>query len=110
MYVFILFKELVKEGIMNNKKESINATEEMLYIAIELSKKDLLIKENEELVGIFDDFIKIAKEKGFKGEFHENKNEILGTLLFVDWVEFCKDVYIFFFNTFIKCEYFLEFW
>lgn len=95
--VFILFQELMKEGIMKNEKELINATEEMLYIAIELSKKTIIIEKNEDFVGIFDNFINIAKEKGFNGELHENKNEVLGSLLFLDWMEFCKDVYIFLF-------------
>lgn len=89
--VLILFKEMIKEGLIN-KGEGLELVEEMIFIIEEMERKKNIINLEEELLNEYQNFVRFAREKGFEGKLFKNKNEILASFLFTDWKVLCEEV------------------
>lgn len=100
--VFILFKELIKEEIIKKKELGSEIIERIMFAVEEMKKKKDGMMMKEEFINEANDFIKIAKEKGFEEDYLKNKNVIIIDYIFYEWKELLKDVFIiiiiYFFN------------
>lgn len=100
-YIFIFYKEMVKEGIIKKGEYKSDIIETMMFIEEELENKKDLLKLEEDFLNEAKDFVKVAKEKGFEKDPKEKKNKIIVEFLFAEWKELCKEVFIVIFNLFI---------
>lgn len=89
--IIILFKEMMKEGVIKKGGNGSEIIEEMLFILKEMEKKKDIIMIEEEMMKEADDFVLIAKEKGFKENLYKNKNNIIGEVILIDWKELCYE-------------------
>lgn len=92
MNVILLFKEMIKEGVINKGGYGSEIIEEIFYFG-EMIKNTygIILNKKEDIYNISDDFIEIAKEKGFGGAFFKEKYEILADFLITGWKEMCKE-------------------
>lgn len=96
--IFILFKEIVKEGIFKKGDYGSNIIEEILFIGEEMERRKEQCKINQDLVNEAINFVRISKEKGFEEVNDENINEIKFDFVCYEWKELCKkEVCIIFF-------------
>lgn len=85
---------MLKENIIKKGEYGSEVMEEVLYIVEMINKKKDIINLDEDVINIVNNFITIAKEKGFEGKVLKNKNRIIGEDIYIDWIELCKEVCI----------------
>lgn len=102
--IFIFFKEIIKEEIIKRGEFCSELIEEMIFLGEEIKKKKEIMNVKEELINEINDYLRIAKEKGFEGKIWENKNEKVVNYIFCEWKEICKEVLFsfIFFNLFFN--------
>lgn len=96
--IIILFKEILKEGIVKKGDYGSDIIEEMIHIIEKIVKKKNILNIKEDIVNEYKDFVIIAKEKGFEGKLYNNKYEILAEDIYLDWIALFKEVYILLLN------------
>lgn len=94
-YVYFLFQEMIKEGIIKKGGYGSEIIEEMLFINEELKRKKDITNLDEKYLKIVNDFTVFAKEKEFEEKLWKNKNDILSDFIYYEWNALCKDVCIF---------------
>lgn len=104
--IIILFKEILKEGIIKKGDYGTDIIEELMYIIEEIVKKKNILNLKEDIVNEGKEFVIIAKEKGFEGKLYDNKYEILAEDIYLDWIALFEEVYILLLN-FYNYFYFL---
>lgn len=92
--VFILFKELIKEDIIKKKELGSEIIERIMFAEEEMKKKKDKILMKEEFINEANDFIEIAKEKGFEEDYLKNRNIITIDYILCEWKELLRDVFI----------------
>lgn len=81
----------MKEETIKHGEYGSRIIEELMFIEDKLEKRKNIFDINKYLNDEGIDFVRIAKEKGFKKKPWKNKNEITTDFLFIDWKELCKD-------------------
>lgn len=105
-FIYILFKEILREGVIKKGEHGSEIIEEILLIGEMTNRKKDIINMKENVMNYINDLIRIAKEKGFEGENVKNKNKIILDFIFFEWKHVCKeDVYLFSFILFMLHNY-----
>lgn len=101
--IFILFKDMLKEGMIKIENKKIkkeyeeedkslsDVIEKMMIIGEEIKKEKDILNVTEDMDDIINDFINMAKEKGFNEENVENKDEMILQFAFNEWEELCDE-------------------
>lgn len=89
--IFCLFKEMIKEGAAKKGGPGSELIEEMMVIGEEMVKKSNIINIDNNLIKAINEFVKIAKENGFK-EDDKYKKIIITDIIVYKWLEFCEEV------------------
>lgn len=88
--IFILFREMINEGIIKKGEKGSELIEEILFIGELMIKKKDIIKIKKEYVDTVNNYTVIAKKKGFKEVYKSDKVKLLANFLFYEWVELCE--------------------
>lgn len=92
MSIFILFKEMLKEGVIKKGGSGSEIIEEISIIGEEMKRIRDIFFITEDLFNTIDDFNSLVKEKGFKEKNLEDKNKIITDYVYKGWKEICKEV------------------
>lgn len=95
-----MFKEMIEEGVAQKDEHGIMIIEEILFTAEMTIRKKKKIFIEEELVKEIKDFIKFAKENGFKSRTEENEDVIVSDGIFIDWMYLFKEMVFIFIKIF----------
>lgn len=82
MNIFIFYKELLKEEVILKEGNGAEVIEELLFVAEILKKKKEIYNKRKDFDIIIDEFMVVAKEKGFESKIRNNKNGMLPYFLF----------------------------
>lgn len=88
---FSIFKEILKEVNIEKGQSGTEIIEELLFIGELMEKKKDVLCIEEELMNEANNFVRIAKEKGFEGKLWKKKNLIVKECMLIDWIELCKE-------------------
>lgn len=83
---------MLKEDIIKKEESGSEEIADMIFIGGEMKKKRNILNISEDLINVVNEFIRIAKEKGFEENSCKNKDRILADFIFVDWKELCLGV------------------
>lgn len=100
--IFILFKEMLKEGVIKKEESGSEIIEEISIIGEEMKRIRDIFFITEDLLNTIDDFNSLVKEKGFKEKSLEDKNKIITDYVYRGLKEICKEVCFTFVNILVK--------
>lgn len=86
-YSYSLFKDMIKEGIKKKEEYGMERIEEILIVAEIINKKKDIINIEGSIISFVNDFIKIAKEKGFEIILDMNNNNMFAEYIYSKWME-----------------------
>lgn len=107
MFIYILYKEMVKEGVVKKGEYGVEIIKKILFIGKITNINEDITSIEKDIINIINDYLKNAKEEGFESEIWNDKNKITPENIFCKWKELCMEkVCIFNFNYYIILYYF----
>lgn len=89
--VYLFFKELMNLNIIKEKEEGSDTIEELMILEEETENYEDIINISQDFYKALKDFVRVAKEKGFRRDNIEDENTYISNFVYIVWKEFCKE-------------------
>lgn len=85
---------MLKEGVIKVEEGERKTVEKALFIGEIFYKNGNTNNSEEDYNETINNFISFVKENGFDGSVSNNKNELILDVVYLRWLDLCKNVWI----------------